>query len=89
MKVQTKAVTAGAPVKFQFDVSGSRFLIKNFTRGTLTCAILGETIHIPANTSQMVATKLVPQSLQDYTDTITVTAEDSSDLGVEIQCMDY
>lgn len=30
MKVLTKDVAAGTPVKFKFDASGSRFLIKKF-----------------------------------------------------------
>lgn len=74
MKVLTKEVTAGTPVKFEFDASGSRFLIKNFTRSPISCKILDAEICIPANTSQMVATRQVPQTLEDYTDTITVTA---------------
>ena len=89
MKVMTKAVSAGTPVKYQFDVSGSRFLIKNFTGSPISCTIQDQTIHIPANASQMVATRLVPHGLEDYTDTITVVADETNDQGVEIQCMDY
>ena len=89
MKVITKSVTAGAPVVFRFDAAGSRFLIKNFTKSPISCKILDATICIPANTSQMVATRQPPQSLEDYTDTITVTASEEYEQGVEIQCMDY
>lgn len=93
MKVITKSVTAGAPVVFRFDAAGSRFLIKNFTKNftksPISCKILDATICIPANTSQMVATRQPPQSLEDYTDTITVTASEEYEQGVEIQCMDY
>lgn len=92
MKVLTKDVAAGTPVEFKFDASGSRFLIKNFTRSPISCKILDAAICIPANTSQMVATRQVPQTLEDYedyTDTITVTAQEASKQGVEIQCMDY
>lgn len=89
MKVLTKDVAAGTPVEFKFDASGSRFLIKNFTRSPISCKILDAAICIPANASQMVATRQVPQTLEDYTDTITVTAQEASKQGVEIQCMDY
>jgi hypothetical protein len=89
MKVLTKDVAAGTPVEFKFDASGSRFLIKNFTRSPISCKILDAAICIPANTSQMVATRQVPQTLEDYTDTITVTAQEASKQGVEIQFMDY
>lgn len=89
MKVLTKDVAAGTPVEFKFDASGSRFLIKNFTRSPISCKILDAVICIPANTSQMVATRQVPQTLEDYTDTITVTAQEASKQGVKIQCMDY
>lgn len=89
MKVLTKDVAAGTPVEFKFDASGSRFLIKNFTRSPISCKILDAAICIPANTSQMVATRQVPQTLEDYTDTITVTAQEASKQGVEIQCMGY
>ena len=66
MKVITKSVTAGTPVVFRFDAAGSRFLIKNFTKSPISCKILDATICIPANTSQMVATRQPPQSLEDY-----------------------
>lgn len=79
MKVLTKDVAAGTPVEFKFDASGS----------PISCKILDAVICIPANTSQMVATRQVPQTLEDYTDTITVTAQEASKQGVEIQCMDY
>lgn len=62
MKVLTKNVAAGTPVEFKFDASGSRFLIKNFTRSPISCKILDAAICIPANTSQMVATRQVPQT---------------------------
>ena len=81
MKVITKSVTAGAPVVFRFDAAGSRFLIKNFTKSPISCKILDATICIPANTSQMVATRQPPQSLEDYTDTITVTASEEYEQG--------
>lgn len=48
MKVLTKDVAAGTPVEFKFDASGSRFLIKNFTRSPISCKILDAAICIPA-----------------------------------------
>lgn len=88
VKVIRKPTTAGTAVEFKFDVSGSRFLIKNLTDSTITCTILGSEIVLPANTSQMLATRMVP-TMSDMTDTITVTAEETNAIGVEIQCLDY
>ena len=40
MEVIRHPTTGGAPVEFQFRASGSRFLVKNFTSGYITCGIL-------------------------------------------------
>lgn len=51
MEVIRHPTTGGAPVEFQFRASGSRFLVKNFTSGYITCGILDAEVTIPANTS--------------------------------------
>ena len=78
----------GTPVEFQFRASGSRFLVKNFTSGYITCGILDAEVTIPANTSQVIATRLIPRT-SDMTDKVTVTANETSSMGVEVQCLDY
>lgn len=88
MEVIRQATKGGTPEEFQFGASGSRFLIKNFTSGYITCKILDAEVVIPANTSQVVATRLIPRTT-DMTDTVTVTAEQTSTMGVEVQCLDY
>ena len=88
MKVIRKATTAGEAAEFKFDVVGSRFLIKNLTDSAITCTVIGSEIVLPANTSQLLATRMVP-TMNDMTDTITVTAEENNAMGVEIQCLDY
>lgn len=55
MEVIRHPTTGGAPVEFQFRASGSRFLVKNFTSGYITCGILDAEVTIPANTSQVIA----------------------------------
>ena len=63
MEVIRHPTTGGAPVEFQFRASGSRFLVKNFTSGYITCGILDAEV--------------------------TVTANETSAMGVEVQCLDY
>lgn len=89
MKVIRQPTTGGTPVEFQFGASGSRFLVKNFTSGYITCGILDAEVTIPANTSQVIATRLIPRTTSDMTDKVTVTANETSAMGVEVQCLDY
>lgn len=77
MEVIRHPTTGGAPVEFQFRASGSRFLVKNFTSGYITCGILDAEVTIPANTSQVIATRLIPRT-SDMTDKVTVTANETS-----------
>lgn len=83
MEVIRHPTTGGTPVEFQFRASGSRFLVKNFTSG-----ILDAEVTIPANTSQVIATRLIPRT-SDMTDKVAVTANETSAMGVEVQCLDY
>lgn len=62
MEVIRHPTTGGTPVEFQFRASGSRFLVKNFTSGYITCGILDAEVTIPANTSQAIATRLIPRT---------------------------
>ena len=78
MEVIRQPTTGGTPVEFQFRASGSRFLVKNFTSGYITCSILDAEVTIPANTSQVIATRLIPRT-SDMTDKVAVTAK----------CLDY
>lgn len=91
MEVIRHPTTGGTPVEFQFRASGSRFLVKNFTSGYITCGILDAEVTIPANTSQVIATRLIPRTsdMTDMTDKVAVTATETSAMGVEVQCLDY
>ena len=88
MRVIRKAVTANTPVTFKFESAGSQFLVKNFTEDQITVGILDQEVLIPANSAQLVATRLDPK-VEDLTDTLTVTAEATDSTGVEIQCLSY
>ena len=88
MQVQRKAVTADTPVTFTFDVAGSQFLVKNFTSDIIAVGILGSEVLIPANSAQMIATRMEP-TVKDLTNTLTVTAQVTDSTGVEIQCLSY
>jgi len=88
MQVQRKAVTADTPVTFTFDAAGSQFLVKNFTSDVISVGILGSEVLIPANSAQLIATRMEP-TVKDLTNTLTVTAQVTDSTGVEIQCMDY
>ena len=46
MEVIRHPTTGGTPVEFQFRASGSRFLVKNFTSGYITCGILDAEVTI-------------------------------------------
>ena len=47
MEVIRHPTTGGTPVEFQFRASGSRFLVKNFTSGYITCGILDAEVTTP------------------------------------------
>ena len=88
MRVIRKAVTANTPVTFKFESAGSQFLVKNFTEDQITVGILDQEVLIPANSAQLIATRLEP-SVADLTDTLTVTAVVTDATGVEVQCLSY
>lgn len=88
MRVIRKAVTSNVPVVFKFESAGSQFLVKNFTPDRISVNILGCDVIVPANCAQSIATCLEP-SINDLTDTLTVTAVASDETGVEIQCLNY
>lgn len=88
MRVIRKAVTANTPVTFKFESAGSQFLVKNFTEDQIAVGILDQEVLIPANSAQLIATRLEP-SVADLTDTLTVTAVVTDATGVEVQCLSY
>lgn len=88
MRVIRKAVTASTPVTFKFPSAGSQFLVKNFTGDLITVELLDSEVLIPANSAQLIATRLDPK-VDDLTDTLKVTAEITDATGVEIQCLSY
>lgn len=88
MRVIRKAVTANTPVTFKFPSAGSQFLVKNFTGDLITVELLDSEVLIPANSAQLIATRLDPK-VDDLTDTLKVTAEITDVTGVEIQCLSY
>ena len=88
MRVIRKAVTANTPVTFKFSSAGSQFLVKNFTDDLITVELLDSEVLIPANSAQLIATRLDPK-VDDLTDTLKVTAEITDATGVEIQCLSY
>lgn len=88
MKVIQKATAAGSAETYTFDVFGSVFLVKNMTGSPITVEILDGVVTIPANTAQMVMTRMNPTT-GDLTNTVKVSALETSELGVEVQCLDY
>ena len=88
MRVIRKAVTANTPVTFKFPSAGSQFLVKNFTGDLITVELLDGEVLIPANSAQLIATRMEP-TVKDLTNTLTVTAQVTDSTGVEIQCLSY
>ena len=58
------------------------------TGSPITVEILDGVVTIPANTAQMVMTRMNPTT-GDLTNTVKVSALETSELGVEVQCLDY
>ena len=81
---------AGETMKLEFDVSGIKYLVKNFTAGDIYVA-MGETsdkedcILIPAETSQVVTP--YDGVYIHGSNIITIIPEETSERGVEVQCL--
>lgn len=89
IKVQRKATTANAELKFQFDNTGLEFLVKNFTEDDIYVGFkAGESkekrILIPAGTAQVVAGMAIRGS-----DTVYVLPMATHGKGVEVQCLSW
>lgn len=92
MKIVRKSVTANTPTTFNFDVSGIRFLVKNFTDGDIFVALKSgavkeESALIPTNCAQILEARLSTSGSVDTTKTVQVIADTSSQKGVEVQCL--
>lgn len=88
MQVIRKATTAGGRETYTFGALGSCFLVKNMTGAAITVNILDASVVIPANTAQMVVTRLTP-TISDMTNTVEIVGQENNELGVEVQCLDY
>lgn len=92
IKIVRKPVAANTPTTFNFDVSGIRFLVKNFTDGDIFVALKSgamkeESVLIPANCAQILEARLVISGSVDTTKIVQVIADTSSQKGVEVQCL--
>ena len=93
LKLIRKAVTANAPVTFEFDVPGIRFLVKNLSGGDIYAALKEgatkeESALIPADCAQNLEARRGVSSV-DTTKIVQVIADTSSEKGVEVQCIHW
>lgn len=89
IKVQRKATTANTELKIQFDNTGRKFLVKNFTADDIYVGFkAGESkekrILIPAETAQVIAGMTVHGC-----DTVYVLPMATHGKGVEVQCLSW
>jgi hypothetical protein len=81
-----KPTTAGTKIKMEFPVEGTRFLVKNLTEGDIYAAMKDTEdkdlcVLIPGNTAQVIESKLEPSKV------ITIIPDETSEKGVEAQCL--
>lgn len=81
-----KPTTAGTKIKMEFPVEGKRFLVKNLTEGDIYAAMKDTEdkdlcVLIPENTAQVIESKLAQSKV------ITIIPEETSQRGVEVQCL--
>ncbi len=92
-KLIRKATIAGAQIVYHFDQIGSKFLIKNFTEGDIYvrfCEGEENPILIPVGCAQVCVISEGPMYWRSIsTDTVYVTAEESNEKGVEVQCLKW
>lgn len=73
-------------MKMEFPVKGTRYLVKNMTQGDV-CVAMKDTedkdmcVLIPENTAQVIEQKLEPSEI------VTIIPEETSEKGVEVQCL--
>lgn len=93
LKLIRKAVTANAPVTFEFDMPGIRFLVKNLSGGDIYAALKEgaakeESALIPVDCAQILEARKGVGSV-DTTKIVQVIADTSSEKGVEVQCIHW
>ncbi len=91
MRVARKNTAAGKEVLFEFEESGARFVVANFTESTLIARFGAEDktgIMVPAQTARVVVTRIDPR-MSDLVNKIYVKAEETAENGCEIQMLDY
>lgn len=93
LKLIRKAVTANAPVIFEFEAPGICFLIKNLTEGDIYVALKSgatkeESALIPRDCAQVLEARRGAGSV-DTTKIVQVIADTSSEKGVEVQCIHW
>lgn len=91
MRVTRKNTAAGKDVLFEFEESGARSVVANFTTRDLI-AKFGDGdktgIMVPAQTARVVITRIDPR-MSDLVNKIYVRAEETAENGCEIQMLDY
>lgn len=93
MLIKRQPTSSENAMKFEFNIKGSKFLVKNFTDGDIYVG-LGESMEketmilIPAATSQicMIQELGTPWS---QTDVVTIIPTATSEKGVEVQCLKW
>lgn len=93
LRLIRKAVTANAPVIFEFEAPGICFLIKNLTEGDIYVALKSsatkeESALIPRDCAQVLEARRGAGSV-DTTKIVQVIADTSSEKGVEVQCIHW
>lgn len=95
LKIDRQATTASEVLTFMFDVRCSKFLIKNLSGGVIHVTFNDKysdenSIYIPEDTAQVIIrNELTNLKNYNYTDTICVKPEATSNIGVEVQCLKF
>ena len=92
LRLIRKAVTANAPVIFEFEAPGIWFLIKNLTEGDIYVALKSgatkeESALIPRDCAQVLEARYKGTGSIDATQIVQVIADTTSTKGVEVQCI--
>lgn len=92
LQLLRKPTQAGVTLSFEFAVSGSRFLVKNFTEDDIYVSFdSGEQneILIPAECSQVCITGETGSWIALKTDIVYIRPISTSEKGVEVQCLKW
>ena len=87
-----QSTTANMPIKMEFDVPGTEYLVKNFTDGDIYVALKEESdkskcVLIPSECSQIVIAGDESYVSSDGKGIVTIIPEMASEKGVEVQCL--